>query len=303
MRFLINRTDAIGDLVVSLSLVERILSRDPLAEIHLLVREATAPLLEGHPGIQAVHLRKDDSDLEALLNLIRPDAVLNLSHRDRAFAVAAKRTGVPIRVSRARGLDQILSATHLLWKGRYGTGRHEAQNTLDFLAPFGWEGGWPPPPRLYLSEPERAHGRAELADHPQPRVGIVRKGSGAGAHPSDPWWDQLESVLRGTGWNPIVLAPAPASALPETHLRGLMARLAACDVVISPSTGPAHLSAALGVPLLVLMGRRGNHGPDRWAPMGNRVQVVQYPGEEADLEGGMDRLAPESLLPHLDRLK
>jgi hypothetical protein len=30
--------------------------------------------------------------------------------------------------------------------------------------------------------------------------------------------------------------------------------------------------------------------------------VLQYPGPEADLSGGMDRLDPEALLPHLARL-
>lgn len=82
-----------------------------------------------------------------------------------------------------------------------------------------------------------------------------------------------------------------------------MARLAACDAIISPSTGPAHVAAALGVPTLVLMGFRPNHSPDRWAPLGTRVQIVQYPGPEADLHHGMDRLDANALLPHLERLR
>lgn len=303
VRFLISRTDAIGDVVVSLTLVERILSRDPSAELHFLVQARTAPILGRHPGIHAVHIRENDAELNQLLKHIRPDAVLNLYHGDRAVILAAKQAGVPIRVARARGLDQILSATHILWKGRYGTGRHESQNMLDFLKPFGWDGGWPQPPHLYLSQEERSQGESDLAGHPHPRVGLIRRGSGAGAHPFDTWWDRMESTLRHAKWNPVVLAPAADSRLPETHLRGLMARLAACDAVISPSTGPAHLAAALGVPLLILMGLRKNHGPDRWAPLGDRVQVVQYPGPEADLRGGMDRIPPETLLPHLDRLK
>jgi hypothetical protein len=31
--------------------------------------------------------------------------------------------------------------------------------------------------------------------------------------------------------------------------------------------------------------------------------VLQYPGPEADLAGGMDRLDPAALAPHLERLK
>lgn len=303
MRFLISRTDAMGDLIISLPLVERILSREPGAEIHFLVRDYAAPILHAHPGIAATHLRGTDLELKPLLERLRPDVVLNLGHRDRAVIVAAKEAKVPIRVARARGLDQIRSATHLLWKGRFGSGRHEAQNALDFLAPFGWAGGCPPLPRLFLTEEERSRGEADLMAFPRPRLGIVQRGSGAGAHPSKAWWERAGSVFRTAGWHPVVLAPIESCEIPETDLRGLMARLAACDAVISPSTGPAHLAAALGVPLLALMGLRPNHSPDRWAPMGARVQIIQYPPPEADLEGGMDRLDPQDLIPHLDRLR
>jgi ADP-heptose:LPS heptosyltransferase len=110
-------------------------------------------------------------------------------------------------------------------------------------------------------------------------------------------------VFSRAGWTPIALGPPDLSDLPPTDLRGLMARMAACEAILSPSSGPAHIAAALGLPLLCLMGLRPNHGPDRWAPLGARVQVVQYAPPEADLAGGMDRLAPEALLPHLDRLR
>jgi ADP-heptose:LPS heptosyltransferase len=80
-----------------------------------------------------------------------------------------------------------------------------------------------------------------------------------------------------------------------------MGRIRACDAFLGPSTGPTQLAAALGVPLVALMGLSPNRGPSRWAPLGDRVQVLQYPGPEADLAGGMDRLDPGALLPHLAR--
>jgi len=131
----------------------------------------------------------------------------------------------------------------------------------------------------------------------------VLRGSGSGAFPPQAWWDRALPVVASAGWTPVVLAPAGAGELPATDLRGLMSRIAACDAILTPSTGPAHLAAALGIPTLCLMGKRPHHGPDRWAPLGSRVQVLQYPGPEADLTGGMDRLDPEALLPHLERLR
>jgi heptosyltransferase-2 len=302
MRFLLSRTDALGDLLVSLPVMARILEREPGAEIHWLVRPATAPILEEIPGIAGVHLREPGQDLGGLFRSRKFDAVLNLGHRDREILPAAKAAGVKVRVGRARGLGQILSATHRIWKGRTGTGRHEAQHALDFLAPFGWAGGGPEAPRLVLSPAERAAGEADLGAWSRPRLGLVLRGSGAGAAPSDAWWARARAAFGQAGWQPVTLAPPEASEIPPGDLRRLMVRLAACDAVVSPSTGPAHMAAALGVPTVCLMGRRAAHGPDRWKPLGPKVVALQYPGAEADAGGGMDRLDPAEVLRALETL-
>jgi len=305
MRFLLSRTDALGDLAVSLPVQARILSRDPGAEIHWLVQPSTAPVLACAPCITAVHPRPGDDHLVGLMKQVCPDALLNLGHRDRFVTVAAREAGIPIRVARARGLDQILAATHRIWKGRYGTGRHESQNLLDFLAPWSWDGGAPAqvPLRIPRDGRERAVEELKRYSGGLPTLGVILRGSGAGAFPTDEWWNRAIPMFREAGWAPIRLGPAENSDLPPTDLEGLLGRLSACDAVVGPSTGPLHLAAALGVPVLCLMGRRPNHTPDRWAPLGPRVQVAQYPGAEDDLGVGMDRLEPANLLPHLERLR
>jgi ADP-heptose:LPS heptosyltransferase len=307
MRFLLSRTDALGDLVVSLPVQARILERDSGAEVHWLVRPYTAPVLEGLPGAARVHLRAGDEELPALMRAGRFDAVLNLSHRDPAVIRAARDAGVPVRVARTRGLGQTWAATHRLWKGRTGSCRHEAEHALDFLAPWGWSGGPPGAPRLCLADAEREAAQAELSTFrgadPRPLLGVILRGSGAGAFPSPEWWNRALPLLEAAGWRTLALAPADASGLPPGDLRGLMARLAGCDAVLSPSTGPAHLAAALGVPLVCLMGRRPHHGPDRWQPLGAKVLALTYPGLEADLQGGMDRLDPAELPAALERVR
>ncbi len=303
MRFLLSRTDALGDLVVSLPVMARILERDPAAEIHWLVAPATAPVLEQVPGVAGIHPRVPGQDLAALMRGLRLDAVLNLGHRDREVLPAAKAAGVKVRVGRARGARQILAATHRLWGGRTGTGRHEAQHALDFLQPFGWAGGATPLPRLALTGAERAAGAEDLEAWPRPRLGLVLRGSGAGAAPSSEWWTRAREALRAGGWSTVALAPLEGAEVPPGDIRRLMARLAACDAILSPSTGPAHLAAALGVPTLCLMGRRAAHGPDRWQPLGESVVALQYPGPEDDLGGGMDRLDPAEVLRVLEAFR
>ena len=303
MRFLLSRTDALGDLIVSLPVMERLLSRMPEAEIHWLVQPGSAPALAGLPGVAGVHHRGGDQELAELMERHRFDAVLNLAHRDPQVITAARLAGVPIRVARSRG-RQIWQASHVLWKGRYASGRHEAMNAMDFLSPWGFQGGAPALPELPLTGEEVERGRGELeAGGGRPVLGVVLRGSGSGAYPSPAWWDRALEALEAAGWRPVVLAPLGEGPLPAAGLRGLMGRFRACAAVAGPSTGPVHLAAALGVPVLCLMGLRPHHGPDRWAPLGRRVQVLQYPGPEADLAGGMDRLDPAALLPHLARLR
>jgi ADP-heptose:LPS heptosyltransferase len=302
MRFLLSRTDALGDLVISLPVMARIHSRQPEAEVHWLVQPAAAPVLAGLPGVAGVHLRTGNGELGKLMETQAFDAVLNLAHRDPQVITAARQAGVPVRVARSRG-RQIWQASHVLWRGRMATGRHESMNALDFLSPWGWQGGAPVAPELVLSEAERAQGQADLGPDGRPVLGLVLRGSGSGAYPSRDWWDRAMPVLAAAGWRPLVLSPPGDGPLAPTDLRGLMGRLGACAAVAGPSTGPVHLAAGLGVPVLCLMGLRPHHGPDRWAPLGRRVQVLQYPGPEADLAGGMDRLNPAALLPHLERLR
>jgi ADP-heptose:LPS heptosyltransferase len=303
MRFLLSRTDALGDLIVSLPVMERIHSRMPAAEVHWLVRPVTAPVLEGLPGVAGIHLRQGDRELAEIMGRHGFDAVLNLGHRDAQVITAARSAGIPIRVARARG-RQIWQASHVLWKGRYGSGRHESMNAMDFLSPWGFQGGAPVLPELAVRAEETDQGRRELGTGDgRPVLGVVLRGSGSGAYPSQAWWDRALEVAAQAGWRPLVLSPLGEGPLPATGLRGLMARFRACAAVAGPSTGPVHLAAALGVPVLCLMGLRPHHGPDRWAPLGRRVQVLQYPGPESDLAGGMDRLDPTALLPHLARLR
>lgn len=301
MRILLSRTDGIGDLVATLPVMERILSRMPEAEIHWLVRPYTAPLLEGLPGVAGIHLREPDTDLEALFRALRPDAVLNLFCRDGAVITAARRAGVPMRVARPKG-RQILDATHRVQWLQRSFCRHESELSLDFLRPLEMGDGWPSPPRLVISEAERRKAEAELAHVPFPRLGVVVAGVAA-VSPSASWWVQAQEVFQDQGWNPVVLGPPEASSLPATDLRGLLARLACCQALVAPSTGPSHMAAALGLPVLVLLPRRDSVTPARWAPMGERVQIVISHQSWTKEDGGMDALDPLELVPHLNRMK
>ncbi len=79
----------------------------------------------------------------------------------------------------------------------------------------------------------------------------------------------LQSVGRGA-------TEAQFDDLGVAHLpvEGLVDALATLDLLISVDTGPAHIAAALGVPVVALFGPTS---PTRWGPLGTRHRVVQHP--------------------------
>ena len=55
-------------------------------------------------------------------------------------------------------------------------------------------------------------------------------------------------------------------------LESLMSWIAACSVIVSPDSGPAHMAAALEIPVVTLFGCTS---PARWAPIGSNAEVVR----------------------------
>jgi heptosyltransferase-2 len=76
-----------------------------------------------------------------------------------------------------------------------------------------------------------------------------------------------EEIARAMKHTPVILAG-------ETSLRQLMALLAQCQLVVSNDSGPMHLAAALGVPLVAIFGSTDKRAT---GPLGPRTRVVKHP--------------------------
>ena len=63
----------------------------------------------------------------------------------------------------------------------------------------------------------------------------------------------------------------------ETSMGELIGLLAACDLLVSNDTGPAHVSAALGTPTLTLFGPTNEF---ETAPTGLRAELLRVDGIE-----------------------
>jgi heptosyltransferase-2 len=74
-----------------------------------------------------------------------------------------------------------------------------------------------------------------------------------------------EEIARGMKHTPLILAG-------DTSLRQLIALLAQCRVVITNDSGPMHLAAALGLPVVAVFGSTDDRAT---GPLGPRTRVVK----------------------------
>ena len=68
----------------------------------------------------------------------------------------------------------------------------------------------------------------------------------------------------------------PAIVAGRTTLRQLMGLLAECQLIVTNDSGPMHLAAALGVPLVAIFGSTNERAT---GPLGPRARVVKHPVE------------------------
>jgi heptosyltransferase-2 len=87
-----------------------------------------------------------------------------------------------------------------------------------------------------------------------------------GSHAEKP---MAEAVARAMEHTPVLVAG-------KTTLREFMALLAKCHLVITNDSGPMHVAAALGLPLLAIFGSTDERAT---GPVGLRVRIVKHPVE------------------------
>ncbi|HKA16473.1 MAG TPA: glycosyltransferase family 9 protein [Myxococcota bacterium] len=312
---MIVRLSALGDVVHALPMLDALRRAMPDAEIGWLVEEKAASLLADHPQIDRLWVAPR-AQLAALLRRGRLIAALRLfarfarelratgydvvidAHSNARSSLLAWCSGARRRIGFAHGhakegagwlyTDRVVPAARLQLK---------VQRALDLLRPLGID------PRgaravLGIAEPTRAWARARVQElGGRPAVAIHPGVSDSGAikqwHP-ERFGRTAARLARECGarclvtWGPgerelalrVVEAAEGCAALgPETgSVLELAALYEACDLVIGVDTGPLHLAAALGIPVV---GLYGPTDPAVYAPWdartGAAAPVVRHP--------------------------
>ena len=268
----------IGDAVLSTAVIQPLRLHFPNARITFLVGSHAFDLLANDPQLDAVLVydnRDEHSGLKGRMKLIKTlrrekfDLVVNLRDSFTARCIGAEHWGL-VRGDR---------------------NRHAVTRYLEVLSHHG-VGTTDAHPHLQLTEAEHAAASRFLA-----KAGLTSERLLIGIHPGGNWeyklWSpekyaQLASILNKEKNASILLFSGPNERKLQSQVAGMMdtspilvetdnlrevtALIAACDIYIGNDTGPMHIAAAVGTPVVALFGST-NH--IRSGPYGDEHTVVQ----------------------------
>lgn len=288
MNILLVRPDGIGDEILSLPVASALRRLRPDVRVSFLSSAYAAPVLEGHPDLEAVLTLTGKESFQELVSLFKRgfDAAVFLKPFRRLMA-AAFLARVPLRVATGYRWYSLL-ANRRVFEHRSDFARHESQYNLGLLRGLGLEPGHPLRPRLAVSDAERQEAGLRLQALPPSRVlvhpggfssrqwklrhygdlarGLAERGLGVVLTGSAAEGDRFREASGSQGASGPLL-----DLMGKLTLRQLMAVIASVRAVVSGSTGPAHMAAALGVPTVSLFDPRRNQLPVRWQPLGEGV--------------------------------
>jgi heptosyltransferase-2 len=273
----------------------------PEARITYLTKRVYAPVLEGNPSIEAIaglKRKPRGGEMFALLRLCRGlgkfDVVVDLHGTLRSrLACAAVRTGRTLRYEK----DSLMRRFWIMgWKRGVmeRERRHMVERYLEAVRPLGVEpGGLMPEVHLRDDEAEDAVRFLRERGVKDPgRFAVLVPGA---RWPNKRWTTEgfagvgkwlsekagMEVVLAGDGtdreWAEKIaelLGGRCVTIAGETGLRQLAAVLKKARVVVGNDSGPGHLAAAVGTPVVALFGPTSEAFGFR--PLGERTRVVSH---------------------------
>jgi heptosyltransferase-2 len=302
-RIMVRSTNWVGDAVMSLPALDALRTRFPRAEIVLVSKPWVSEIYWHHPAVNRQIIYKPNSEhrgprgfwrLVKELQAERFDAAILLQNAFHA-AWMARLARIPVRIGYARDGRSLLldEAIEPPFAGACG---HQVNYYLQLL----FRAGVIDPPqaveeiRLRLIDPEK-HWAAKKLDSlglngPRFLIGLH---PGASFGPAKRWMPERfaalgDRLMGALNADVIIFGSAqerplaeqiartmehtPTVAAGETSLRQLLALMARCRLMVTNDSGPMHLAAGLGVPLVAIFGSTDERST---GPVGARVRIVK----------------------------
>jgi heptosyltransferase-2 len=301
-RLLVTRTDRLGDVVLSTPVLKALREVFPGAYITACVSAETREIVEGNPYLDEVIVYDKQGREKSLWGTIRfalglvPkhfDAVIHLHPTHRVHWVSFL-AGIPVRIGYRRKSGWLL--THALADRKHEGLKHEAEYNFDLLRFLGIEA----PPNIELCFPLKKEADERFRELCAFREFSPQREPYAVLHPSascpskvwppERFAELADALWRRYGFRTVLIGRDAERSLRvkdlmkteavdltgELSLSMLASCLKAARVLVSNDSGPCHVAAACGTPVLAIFGRnQAGLSPVRWRPLGERSRYVQ----------------------------
>lgn len=293
IKVLFVRTDGIGDLILTLPAAGALKRQQTHIRLCYLVSPYAAPLLEHHPYVDEVLCDPGPQSPKARMQILQGgfDAVIFFKPYLEWFW-AAYRAGIRKRIGTGYRWYSFL-LTDRVYEHRSYFDKHEAQYNLNLLGPLGVDPAPFSPPKLHTTHLEIEQADDLLSGLARPRV-VIHPGNIYARNWRPERYLDLVKELRSLGFSVVLTGSAQerktfldagregdvanskaVDLMGCLDLRQLISVISRCDLVISGSTGPMHIAAALGVATVSLFDPRRGSSPVRWGPLGERGIVLK----------------------------
>ena len=302
--FLVSRTDAIGDVVLTLPVAGWLKQHYADCRVVLIGRSYTAAVAAACPWTD------EFLSLDELLTLPPSTQVTRLQaygaaaiihvFPNKQLARLARLAAIPVRIGTRNRLFHWLTCNRLVALSRRHSPLHEAQLNMQLLAPLGC------PTPLALAEvamlvqllpvaPLRPQWQRLLAARWPGQLNIILhpRSRGSAREWGLPHFSQLAQLLHGAGHRVFISGTAAeggelvdwlrenaaflaADLTGQLDLPEFIAFIAAADGLVAGSTGPLHLAAALGRHALGLYPPIKPMHPGRWGPLGPHADYLVF---------------------------
>ncbi|MGF1632291.1 MAG: glycosyltransferase family 9 protein [Phycisphaerae bacterium] len=295
-RILIIKPSALGDVVHAVPVLKLLRRRFPRAHITWLINPGFAPLVAGLPELDEVLLfdRRKLAGFwrsvprgEALAGVVQQlsagsyELVLDLQGLLRSAYLASTTRGVVVGPADAREFGRLFYTHAVETRSR---DRHAVVKLLDIARAVGCEAS-PPDFGLALTAAELAEARRLLGGTGPFALLLPGTNWATKRWPADRFAQLVEPLRQRLGLASVVGGAGDVLAMGDvfgealnlagrTGVRQLAAVISLADLVISNDSGPMHIAAALGRPLVALFGPTD---PARTGPYGRSDAVLRLP--------------------------
>ena len=297
-RILVRTTNWIGDAVMTSPALRAVRETFPDAFVAVVANPLVAQLFEFHPDCDEVIVYDRQGKHAGPVGFLRFIALLRGKKFDCAIlfqnaieaAVMAFLAGVPRRVGYITDGRRLL-LNHPVPIGDEELTLHHTDYYLHMLAQCGVTAGVKQ--QSLALRPDEVRWAAETL--PQGRFAVINPGAAYGS--AKRWIPErfaaVADDLSGRYGLSIVLSGGPGemeigadiakamrsaqlNLIGKTSVRQMMAVLAASSLMITNDSGPMHVAAAFGVPMVAIFGPTDHTTTSPW---GTRAQIVRHPVE------------------------